>query len=61
MAKPTDPTPDPFVYPKTAREIQRPQSPLVGMYKGYEPYGCYVARSGVVTSLNLPPAPPKNP
>jgi hypothetical protein len=41
----------PVTFHSTGREIPRPPSPLVAWYGNSAPEGCYVARSGVVTSI----------
>jgi hypothetical protein len=40
-----------FIYPSNAKELPRPPSPLVAWYGDSAPEGCYVTRSGVVTSI----------
>jgi hypothetical protein len=50
----TDPTPTPIVfeYPKNAKELPRPQSPLLSWYSsGNLPPGCVIS-GGVVTSYH---------
>ena len=34
----------------SVRQVKRPESPLLTNYRGAEPVGTYIARSGVVTA-----------
>jgi hypothetical protein len=53
----TTPTTTEFVYPRHAKELPRPQSPLLSWYAGALPPGCVIS-GGVVTSNNLPTTTP---